>query len=150
MLLIISFNCYRVYNIYQDKQEYLDYLKQKTENVMLVVDKIDKKEFELGKLNKKINSLKEELSPNYCYLPWLDRLSSYLTVDTVIKELIIEDNKLIILKGNSKSATVLMKDLKKSEFFTNLHFSGSINIEESREDFQIAGDLTGEIIQERE
>ena len=149
LLLVIAFSyCLEFYWEYSSKKNYLSELHEANEEIMPLVLEKEKSEIKYNQLSKEIDLLATYLNNNYGYLPWLNEISNKISTKTVIDEIRFQNEKLVLLKGRTPSATLLMKTLKNSPLFANLNFIGSIDVQDNEEYFQIAGDLLYEVVRE--
>ncbi|QTL97161.1 hypothetical protein GM661_03800 [Iocasia frigidifontis] len=142
LLLIFLVNGTTLYYKWQDKKNYIDYLATLETKQQTIVDEIEQ-------LNEECQLIAVELEfysniigeNNYSYLPWLQEISNLLPEGTRVNSINFKDKELVLLAGKAKSAADVLAALESSSLFSQLHFIGSINLEEDLESFKIAGDL---------
>ncbi|ACL70613.1 PilN domain-containing protein [Halothermothrix orenii] len=143
IIIIILLNAYGFYVRYNNDVKYLATLKGAAEDLKPLLNEINTVKTEYNHVVGEIKKLEAELQGNYRgYLPWLRELGGILPEGTVIEEVSFKDNKLVALSGSSPSATAVMENLEKSEYFTRLRFEGSITRENGKERFRIAGEIS--------
>lgn len=146
LLLILSVNGTTIYYKWQEKISYINYLADLGTRQQIIVDEIEQ-------LSEKYQVMATELELysdiidkiNYSYLPWLKEISNLLPEGTRVNSINFKEKELVLLAGKSKSAADVLAALESSSIFSQLHFVGSINLEDGLESFKIAGDLKYEI-----
>lgn len=127
------------------KERKIKELSNNISQVEPVVENISNIKEEYDNKIEELENIKLEVIQGQAYLPWLNEMGRVLPSDLIIDQIIIKEDKLVLLAGKAKSAANVLATLERSPYFTKLHFLGSITGEEDGERFQIAGDLVYEI-----
>ncbi|MBM7557516.1 hypothetical protein [Halanaerobacter jeridensis] len=142
IILLVLINFILQWNL---KQAQLEDLKTKLNQVQPVVEKLHKFEEEVMVARDRTTQLKEEITWQNNYLPWLIELNNILGPQVKVEQLNFSETRLVLLAGTAPRAGAVMNKLEQSSYFKNLDFTGTIETLAGRERFKIEGDLSEKI-----
>ena len=142
VIVLLAINFILHWNLQQAK---LEDLERKLNQVQPVVSQLNQCEREITAVRQRSEQLKQEITWQDNYLPWLVELNTIFGSEVKIEQLNFSKRRLVLLAGTAPNAGAVMDKLEESPYFENLNFTGTIKTLAVGERFKIAGDLNAEV-----